>query len=97
VGISTTPSVTIRIPPALVSRTGGARYVSASGHTVREVIQSLGRTYPGLLFNLCFETGELREYVNVFVEDEDVRYLQGMDTEVPEGAKLYILQSVAGG
>jgi molybdopterin synthase sulfur carrier subunit len=50
-----------------------------------------------VLFDLCYETGELREYVNVFVGGEEVRYLRGLDTEVPEGSTLYILQSVAGG
>jgi molybdopterin synthase sulfur carrier subunit len=97
VGISTSQQVTVRIPSALVKRTGGSRRVTASGRTVREVIDSLGRAYPGVLFDLCYETGELREYVNVFVGGEEVRYLRGLDTEVPEGSTLYILQSVAGG
>jgi molybdopterin synthase sulfur carrier subunit len=97
VGVSAAPSVTVRIPTALVNRTGGLRRVAASGRTVREVIASLGRDYPDLPFNLCYETGELREYVNVFVDGEEVRYLQGLDTTVPEGATLHILQSVAGG
>ena len=97
VGISAAPSVTVRIPPALVKRTGGLRYVTARGRTVREVIDNLGAEFPGLRFNLCYETGELREYVNVFVGGEEVRYLEGLNTEVPEGSTLHILQSVAGG
>jgi sulfur-carrier protein len=97
VGISTSQRVTVRVPTALVKRTGGSRRVTVNGRTVREVIDSLGRAYPGLLFNLCYETGELREYVNVFVGGEEVRHLQGLDTEVAEGSTLYILQSLAGG
>jgi molybdopterin converting factor small subunit len=57
----------------------------------------LEREYPGLGFNLCYETGELRPYVNIFVDREDSRYLQGLDTPVRDGATIHILQSVAGG
>ncbi len=90
-------TVRVRIPAALLMRTGNRRIVSVSGRTIREVIDALERDYPGLRFNLCHETGELRPFVNVFLEQEDVRYLQGLDTPVAAGATVHIFHSVAGG
>jgi len=78
-------------------RTGNRHTVSVPARTIREVIDALERDYPGLRFNLCHETGELRPYVNVFLEREDVRYLQGLDTPVADGATVHIFHSVAGG
>lgn len=89
--------VQVRIPSALLARTGHRRAVAASGKTIRDVISSLDLAYPGLRFNVCQETGELRPFVNIFLEDEDVRYLQGLDTPVGPGATLHIFHSVAGG
>ncbi len=90
-------SVTVRIPPALLQRTGGTRQVRVEGRTVREVVEALEDAYPGLGFNLCYETGELRKFVNIFLGVEDVRYLEGLDTQVPDGATMHIIHSVAGG
>ena len=64
---------------------------------MREVIASLERAYPGLRFNLLYETGELRVFVNIFLGRENIRYLQGLDTPVRNGDVLHILPSVAGG
>ncbi|HEX6510138.1 MAG TPA: MoaD/ThiS family protein [Chloroflexota bacterium] len=89
--------VTVRIPIALRTRTGNRRQVTVTGNTIREIIDSLEREYPGLRFNLCHETGELRPYVNIFLGSEDVRYLDGLDTRVPSGATVHIIHSVAGG
>ena len=94
--LATTP-VTVRIPGQLLMRTGHRRAVTVEAHTVREMIDALERQYPGLRFNLCHETGELRPYVNVFLEAEDVRYLQGLDTPLHPGATVHIIHSVAGG
>lgn len=69
----------------------------AQGSTVREVIADLERQFPGMLFRLCDETGELRPFVNIFIETENVRDRQGLQTSVPGGATLHILLSVAGG
>jgi molybdopterin synthase sulfur carrier subunit len=91
------PLVTVRIPVTLRSRTGNLAAVQVAGQDIRAVIQALEAAYPGLRFNLCYETGELRPYVNIFVDRENIRYLQGLDTPVPPGATLHILQSVAGG
>ena len=62
-----------------------------------EIIDALDHDYPGLGFNLCYETGELRPYVNIFLDRENSRYLQGLETPIQMGATIHILQSVAGG
>ena len=97
--MTATDSATVRvhIPSALLGRTGNRRYVHVEGGTVRDVIDSLEWEYPGLRFNVCYETGELRQFVNIFLEKEDIRYLQGLDTAVPAGSTLHIIHSAAGG
>jgi molybdopterin synthase sulfur carrier subunit len=91
------PTVPISIPPALRSRVGGHTKVMAAGRTIRELIDALEQQFPGLRFNLCYETGQLRPYVNIFLNSENIRYLQGLDTPLSPGATLAILPSVAGG
>ena len=90
-------SVTVRLPPALRDRASGQRSVAVNGRTVREIIDAREASHPGLRFNLCHETGELRPFVNVFLDQENVRYLQGLDTPVQPGATVHIFHSVAGG
>jgi molybdopterin synthase sulfur carrier subunit len=90
-------TVTVSIPSALLTRTGHRRRVSVSGRTIREVVDALELDYPGLRFNICHETGELRPFVNIFLDSEEVRYLQGLDTPVSPGATIHIIHSVAGG
>jgi molybdopterin synthase sulfur carrier subunit len=85
------------LPPPLRIRTGNQSRVEVEAGTLRDVIEALDREYPGLRFNLCYETGELRTFVNIFVNGDNVRYLQDLDTTVPAGATLHVLQSVAGG
>ncbi|HLJ67488.1 MAG TPA: MoaD/ThiS family protein [Chloroflexota bacterium] len=97
VDIAPADSVTVRIPSGLLMRTGSRMQVSVRGSTIRQVIDDLERQYPGLRFNLCHETGELRPFVNVFLGSENIRYLQELDTEVPSGATIHIFHSVAGG
>ena len=92
-----TPIVTVSFPDALRARVGNQRTITAAGRTVREIIDALDGDFPGLRFNLCYETGELRPYVNIFVERENIRYLEGLDTAVTTGVTLHVLQSVAGG
>jgi molybdopterin synthase sulfur carrier subunit len=89
--------VTVSLPIALRARTGQRASVLVVGQTVREIIDALDQDFPGLRFNLCYETGELRPFVNIFVEREHIRYLQGLDTLVSPGARIHILASVAGG
>ena len=89
--------ITVSFPSALRARVEGRTSITVTGQTVREVIDALDRDFPGLRFNLCHETGELRPYVNIFVNSQNIRYLQGLDTEIAPGARLHILPSVAGG
>jgi molybdopterin synthase sulfur carrier subunit len=89
--------VTVSLPFALRAKAGHRASVPVVAQTVREVIDALDQEFPGLRFHLCYETGELRPFVNVFVEREHIRSLQGLDTPVSPGATVHILASVAGG
>jgi len=91
------PAVTVSFPSALRSRVGGCSTVIAKGRTIREIIDDLDQRFPGLRFNLCYETGQLRPYVNIFLERENIRYIQGLDTPISQNATVAILPSVAGG
>ena len=90
-------SITVSLPGALRAKVGNRAEVSIVGETVRDMIEALERDFPGLRFHLCYETGELRQYVNVFLNRVNIRYLQGLDTPVSAGAIVHIFQSVAGG
>ena len=92
-----TPTVSVHIPPALRKKTAGRGRIDAQGQTVGDVVHDLERQFPGLLFEICHETGEVRPYVNIFLDNENIKSLRGLDTSVAGGAELYILQSVAGG
>ena len=94
---TTIPTVIVSFPHALRARIGDRSSVMAAGRTVREIFDALEHDFPGLRFNLCHETGELRPYVNIFLDRENIRYLQGLDTPVHAGATIRIFQSVAGG
>ncbi len=89
--------VTVSLPNPLRAKVGNHTSVTVTGQTVREIIDALEANFPGLRFSLCYETGELRPFVNIFVDRENIRYLQGLDTAVAPGAKIHILPSVAGG
>jgi sulfur-carrier protein len=88
---------TVKIPPVLRSSTGGQKEVLAEGETVREVLQRLAQEHPATEAQLFGEEGELNRYVNVYLNDEDVRVLEGLDTEVQQGDTLVILPAMAGG
>lgn len=90
-------SITIRIPAQLRTLTGGEGEVPASGSTVAEVLKDLDSSHPGFSDRLFDDTGALRRFVNIFLTDEDVRFLQGLDTPVTEGQTLSIVPAVAGG
>jgi molybdopterin synthase sulfur carrier subunit len=92
-----TGTVRVAIPAGLLGRTGNRRWVHVCAATVREIIDALERDFPGLKFNLCYETGEVRKFVNIFVGPEECRYLDGLDTVVPSGVPVRIIHSVAGG
>lgn len=92
-----TAHVTVLLPSALTGRAGNRASIAVSGATVREVIAALDAAHPGLRFNLCHETGELRPFVNIFVNGVHVRYLRGIETPLTPGATLHVMPSVAGG
>jgi len=90
-------TVQVRIPTILRSYTGGAAEVTASAGTLREVIAGLDAAYPGLGGRIIDDGGNLRRFVNVYVGDEDVRFAQGLDTQVPQGERISVIPAVAGG
>lgn len=89
--------VTVRIPTQLRSLAGGASEVSLEGDTVVEVLRNLEAAHPGFSERLFDETGALRRFVNVFVADEDIRFMDGVDTKVADGQVVSIVPAVAGG
>src|ERR1700752_3375628 len=91
------PRVLVHLPYALRATVGNRASVTTYGPTVRAVIDALEHDYPGLRFHLCYETGELRPFVNIFLNRVHIRYLEGLDTPLPHDAVLHILPSVAGG
>jgi len=90
-------SVTVRVPTQLRSLTGGAGEISVEGATVGEVLKALDAAHPGLAERLFDEAGKLRRFVNVFLADEDVRFLDGLETPVVAGQTVSIVPAVAGG
>ncbi len=93
----TAMNVTVRIPTTLRPLTAGSATVSTSGSTVADVLADLETRHPGLRERILDESGALHRFVNVFVDDEDVRFLDGPGTSVPEGATVAIVPAVAGG
>ena len=86
----------IRIPPTLRERTAGERELAAEGETVRDLLQDLIERFPQLREQLV-EDGELARFVNVYLEGEDVRTLDGLDTEVKPDSTVILLPAMAGG
>ncbi len=90
-------AVTVRVPTQLRTLAGGASEVAVEGATVGEVLAALETSHPGFRARLFDDDGQLRRFVNVFVADEDVRFMKGLDTEVDAGATVSIIPAVAGG
>jgi molybdopterin converting factor small subunit len=90
-------AVEVKLPTLLRVHAEGAASVSADGSTVGEVFQVLRDRYPGLAGNLVDEQGSLHRFVNVYKDDDDIRYLDGLDTKVADGDVISILPAVAGG
>ena len=89
--------VTVRVPTQLRSLTGGASEVAVDGATVGAVLKALDAAHPGFEERLFDDGGGLRRFVNVFVADEDIRFLDGVATPVQEGTVVSIVPAVAGG
>jgi sulfur-carrier protein len=90
-------AVTVRIPTTLRPLSGGASTVAVDPGTLADVIKALDAAHPGFADRLLDDAGALRRFVNVFVDDDDVRYLDGLDTNVPDGQTVSIIPAVAGG
>ena len=90
-------AVTVRIPTTLRPMTGGDSKVEVEGSTLREVLDALDAKHAGFRDRLFDDEGKLRKFVNLFVADDDVRFLQGLDTPVPAGETVSIIPAVAGG
>ena len=88
---------TVSIPAPLRTFTNGAEEVIAKGTTVGEIIENLDRSYAGLKRRLCEEDGKVRRFVNIYLNDENVRFLQSLDTPVGEDDELAIVPAIAGG
>jgi molybdopterin converting factor small subunit len=90
-------SASVRIPTILRTYTGGQAEVTAEGATLGEVIESLEKNHAGISARVLDDTGKLRRFVNVYVNDDDVRFSDGLATAVPDGASVSIIPAVAGG
>jgi molybdopterin converting factor small subunit len=90
-------SVTVRIPTILRTYTGGESEVSAEGATLAEVLDDLEANHTGIRARILDDAGEIRRFVNVYVGNDDVRFLDGLATATPDGAQLSIIPAVAGG
>ncbi|MFK8848508.1 MoaD/ThiS family protein [Streptomyces sp. Ac-502] len=90
-------SVNVRIPTILRTYTDGQAEVAAEGATLSEVIENLERNHAGIAARVLDDTGKLRRFVNVYVNDDDVRFEQGLATPTPDGAGVSIIPAVAGG
>jgi len=88
---------TVKIPPVLRASVGGAKEVEASGASVGDVLRSLAQQHPATESQLFSEEGDLNRYVNVYLNDEDVRVLEGLDTSVSDSDTIVILPAMAGG
>ena len=89
--------VTVRIPTPLRRLTDGQDKVSVDGATVGDIVGSLETQFPGIKERLCDESGEIRNFVNVYVNGEDVRFLQGLESQTNSGDEISIVPAVAGG
>ena len=87
----------VRIPSPLQALTRNEGEVQAAGGTVAELLEDLEARYPGLKARICDEEGKLRRFVNLYVNDEDIRFLQGEQTPLEEGDQVSIIPAIAGG
>ena len=90
-------AVEVRIPTILRTYTGGESEVSAQGSTLAEVLDDLETNYTGIKARILDEQGAIRRFVNVYVGNDDVRFLDALDTKTPEGTQVSVIPAVAGG
>ncbi len=90
-------TVRVRVPTPLRKFTKGVDEVTAQGNTVRALVDDLERQFPGIKERICDETGKIRRFVNVYVNGDDIRFLQNMETSLKEGDSISIVPAIAGG
>jgi len=90
-------SVKVRIPTPLQKLTGNQTEVECVGEDIRDLVDNLEKTYPGIKARLCDENGNLRRFINFFVNDKDIRFLQGDKTQLEDGDEVSIIPAIAGG
>ena len=88
---------TVRIPTPLRKHTEGKEEVTATGATIGEIIADLEKNYPGIQARICDESGAVRKFVNIFANEEDIRYLANLDTPVKDSDEVSIIPAIAGG
>jgi molybdopterin synthase sulfur carrier subunit len=89
--------VQVRIPTPLRKHTGGAEAVDAEGGTIAGLVADLDRRYPGIKDRICDESGQVRRFVNIFVNGEDIRFLKHLETTLKTGDEISIVPAIAGG
>ena len=90
-------AITVLIPTPLRNLTSDQDSVEAAGSTIREIFDDLESKHPGIGERLCDETGEIRRFVNVYLNQEDIRFIDGKDTAVSDGDEVSIVPAIAGG
>jgi molybdopterin synthase sulfur carrier subunit len=90
-------TVSVKIPTALRALTGGSDRVEGQGNTVREVIENLDGAYPGLKARICDEENQLHRFINLYANQDDIRFLDALDTGLEDGDELSIIPAIAGG
>lgn len=90
-------SVRVRVPTPLRKFTQGVDEVNAQGVNVKALVDDLEKSYPGIKERICDETGKVRRFVNVYVNGDDIRFLQNMETALKEGDNISIVPAIAGG
>lgn len=89
--------IKVRVPTPLRPMTGGKSEVEIEGNTISQLIENLGAAHPGLKERLYDENGEVRRFVNIYVNEEDIRFLTGKDTPLKDGDEVSIIPAIAGG
>ena len=90
-------AVRVRVPTPLRKFTQGADEVNAQGNNVRTLVEDLEKNFPGIKERICDETGKIRRFVNVYVNGDDIRFLQNLDTALKEGDNISIVPAITGG
>ncbi|MEK7209872.1 MAG: MoaD/ThiS family protein [Candidatus Binatota bacterium] len=89
--------VRVRVPTPLRKFTNGADEVDAQGNNVRSLVEDLDQKFPGIKERICDESGKIRRFVNVYVNGDDIRFLQNLETSLKEGDNISIVPAIAGG